>query len=91
MAPREVLITKGGLSAATMRLLAQPPVPLQLSYVEAGTEFPDAACTLQTLTQQVRSVVAGACILGACIDLTIAQTKYETAQDSLMHIVAQQV
>ena len=53
VAPREVLITKGGLSAATMRLLAQPPVPLQLSYVEAGTEFPDAACTLHTLTQQV--------------------------------------
>lgn len=53
VAPREVLTTKGGLSAATARLLAQPPIPLQLSYVEAGTEFPDAACTLQTLTEQV--------------------------------------
>ncbi|KAL0023612.1 hypothetical protein WJX77_007042 [Trebouxia sp. C0004] len=52
VAPKEVLTTKGGSSAATARLLAQPPVPLQLSYVEAGTEFPDAACTLQTLTQQ---------------------------------------
>lgn len=52
VAPREVLTTKGGLSSATARLLAQPPVPLQLSYVEAGTEFPDAATTLQTLTQQ---------------------------------------
>ena len=53
VAPKEVLTTKGGLSPATARLLAQPPVPLQLSYVEAGSEFPDANCSLDSLLQQV--------------------------------------
>ena len=39
VAPSKVPTTKGGLSAAMAQLLAQPPVPLQLSYVEADTEF----------------------------------------------------
>ncbi|KAK9846574.1 hypothetical protein WJX81_006840 [Elliptochloris bilobata] len=41
VAPREVLFARGGLSAATARCLASPPVPLQLSPVEPGAEFPD--------------------------------------------------
>lgn len=43
VAPREVLFPRGQLSAATARCLASPPVPLQLSPVEPGAEFPDPA------------------------------------------------
>lgn len=53
VAPKEVLTTKGGLSPATARLLSQPPVPLQLSYVDAGSEFPDASSSLEALSKQV--------------------------------------
>ena len=53
VAPKEVLTTRNGLSAPTLRLLAQPPVPLQLSYVDAATEFPEAMSSLQTLSKQV--------------------------------------
>ncbi|KAL3140400.1 hypothetical protein ABBQ38_004660 [Trebouxia sp. C0009 RCD-2024] len=52
VAPKEVLTTKGSLSPTTARLLAQPPVPLQLSYVDAGSEFLDATCSLDMLLKQ---------------------------------------
>ena len=55
IAPKEVLITKGGLSPPTAKLLAQPPVPLQLSYVEAGKEFPDPASPVQSIVAQVQN------------------------------------
>ena len=38
-----MLFPRGQLSAATARCLASPPVPLQLSPVEPGAEFPDPA------------------------------------------------
>lgn len=58
IAPKEVLVTKGGLSSATAKLLAQPPIPLQLSYVEPGKEFPDPASPLQTLVKLVIRIVS---------------------------------
>ena len=40
MAPREVLIPQGMLSPATLRALMHPPIPLQVSNVTPGPEFP---------------------------------------------------
>lgn len=48
-------MTRAGLSSATAKLLAQPPIPLQLAYVEFGKEFPDPASPLQTLVKLVES------------------------------------
>ncbi|KAK9819817.1 hypothetical protein WJX72_002734 [[Myrmecia] bisecta] len=43
VAPKELLYARGSLSATTMRLLAAPPVPLQLSAVVPISEFPEPA------------------------------------------------
>ena len=43
IAPKELLIARGGMTRTTERLLASPPVPLQLSPVQPGTEFPEPA------------------------------------------------
>ena len=40
MAPREILIPQGMLSPATHRALMHPPIPLQVSHVTPGREFP---------------------------------------------------
>ncbi len=42
VAPREVLFARNRLSGPTMRCLASPLIPLMLSPVEPGAEFPDA-------------------------------------------------
>ena len=55
VAPREVLFARGGLSNATQRCLAFPPVPLQMAPVEPHTEFPDAADAAARLDSLVRS------------------------------------
>ncbi|KAK9813990.1 hypothetical protein WJX73_008383 [Symbiochloris irregularis] len=41
VAPREILVARGQLSQATLRALASPPSPTQLSPVNLGSEFPD--------------------------------------------------
>ena len=43
IAPRELLTARGGLTKTTERLLTSPPVPLQLSTVQPGSEYPDPA------------------------------------------------
>jgi len=42
VAPREVLFARNRLTGPTARCLASPPIPLLLSPVEPGAEFPDA-------------------------------------------------
>ncbi|KAK9852353.1 hypothetical protein WJX84_008725 [Apatococcus fuscideae] len=41
IAPRELLTARGSMTKTTDRLLTSPPVPLQLSSVQPGSEFPD--------------------------------------------------
>ena len=48
VAPRELLIPTGMLSPATHRALMHPPIPLQLSNVPPGPEFPAPDGTLRT-------------------------------------------
>lgn len=67
IAPKEVLVTKGGLSSGTAKLLAQPPIPLQLSYVEPGKEFPDPTSPLQSLTALVSKLVCNLTLTSACL------------------------
>lgn len=43
VAPREILFARGQLSQSTLRALASPPFPTQLSPVNSGAEFPDPA------------------------------------------------
>ena len=41
IAPKELLTARRGMTKTTDRLLTSPPVPLQLSSVQPGSEFPD--------------------------------------------------
>ena len=48
VAPKELLIPTGMLSPATQRALMHPPIPLQLSNVPPGPEFPAPDGSLRT-------------------------------------------
>ena len=54
VAPKEILFPRGGLSSATMRALAAPPFPTQLSPVNPLSEFPDPNALPRDITSLER-------------------------------------
>ena len=57
IAPKELLTARGGMTKTTDRLLTSPPVPLQLSSVQPGSEFPDPSDVALAIDKKVNIVL----------------------------------
>lgn len=72
VAPRELLVPRGMLSPATLRLLKTPAFPMSIVSVNPGTDFPDPEALTSSDSYQVPSKSSSTAFCGTAVLADIA-------------------